>query len=77
MVDTAELRKLAALPPYTGISLTTIAAADEIDRLRDTLTTVRSFLANKPWGTVGYMEGSEIYSDLRNQIAAIDAVLDQ
>ena len=53
-----------------------IARLTERERvLVETLTGVREFLRSPEWGTVRYMEGSAVYSDLSNAADDIDAAL--
>lgn len=48
---------------------------EEIERLRAALQDVREFLSNPDWGTVRYMEGSEVYTDIQSALHTVNLAL--
>lgn len=60
---------------WTGTGGLFQRGADEIERLREALSAVKEFLTHEQWGTVSYMEGSDIYDDLRAAVQIINEAL--
>lgn len=50
-------------------------AADAIGRLLVVMTDVRKFLTKPDWGTCTYMEGTDVYYDIKQAVTAIDSAL--
>lgn len=48
---------------------------DKIETLQAALRSVLKFLENKEWGTINYMEGSEVYGDIEAQIGIVREAL--